>query len=67
MPKHYYEVIVQNIGKVWEGHDILSATLNFTTYVRMSKSDIGRASNEVVTLFKDGLVIREYFPPEIPE
>jgi len=57
-----YELYVGNIGCVHRGNDGLVALGEFDEYVKLSKSEYGRASNEEVTLFKDGELIKEYIP-----
>jgi hypothetical protein len=71
-----YEVIVENIGKVYEGTDENFARKTFNDYVKLSKKGYGRAAGEGVILLKDneilgiGLsvigqsVIKEHFPPD---
>jgi len=56
----YYEVIVQNIGKVWEGSNGFTARTIFQQYVGKSKRGIGRAAGESVDLFKNDDVIKTY-------
>ena len=56
----FYEVIVGNIGKVYEGTQYKSALRTYGTYVRASKKGHGRAAGEGVTLWKDGDIVKEY-------
>lgn len=60
----FYEVIVGNIGKVFEGPNGFEARKNFNTYVGQSKRQVGRASGEQVSLWKDGDILEEYIPIE---
>ena len=48
-----YQVIVGNIGTVYDGDSIRLAKLDFAAYVRLSKKSLGRASGEDVTLMDD--------------
>lgn len=63
MAKRDYEVIVGNIGTVYEGHNKAAALRYYETYVKHSKEQYGRASNEPVTVMMDGDIMVEYFPP----
>jgi len=56
----FYEVLVGNIGAVHKGSSKAKALSVYNTYVRQSKSGIGRAGGEEVTLWKDGDIIKEY-------
>lgn len=58
--KHFYEVIVGNIGKVYEGANYSSALRAYGNYVRASKMGHGRAGGEQVSLWKDGNPIKEH-------
>ena len=53
---------------VWsfEGTDTneIPARHEFNSWVERSKRQLGRASGEAVTLFKDGEILKEYNPPE---
>lgn len=51
--KHDYEVVVGNIGSVYEGTDRLTALKTFRSYRQDSRKGYGRASGEEVTLFMD--------------
>ncbi len=55
-----YEVVVGNIGTVYEGQNKDSARRAYGTYVRASQSGSGRGSGEDVTMFEDGEICREY-------
>ena len=56
----FYEVIVGNIGKVWQGSNYMQAMAKYAAYVKQSKSGVGRAGGEQVSLWKNGDVIREH-------
>lgn len=62
--KHFYEVIVGNIGKVHEGGFIDTARAQFAVYKNRSIKGLGRAAGENVTLWKDGEIIDEYDPSD---
>lgn len=57
-----YQVIVGNIGTVYDGGDLNKAMENYKSYVAMSKLPAGRASGEDVTLMDNGEPTREYSP-----
>lgn len=59
----YYEVIVGNIGTVYNGRDEKEARKDFATYMQQSIDNYGRAGRESVVLMKDGEIIEEYEPP----
>ena len=58
--KHDYELIVGNIGSVYQGPDGFEAYRRFQVYKSQSMADYGRASGESVTLFKDAEIAREH-------
>lgn len=59
MSKH--QVIVGNIGTVYDGPNLKAAESSYLDYVHLSKSDLGgRASGEDVTWMVDGEPSREY-------
>ena len=49
-----YQVIVSNIGQVYDGDDLDEARRLYREYVRQSKANEGRAAGESVTVMKDG-------------
>lgn len=55
-----YEVIVGNIGIVYSGKDFKLACQHYDEYVAQSKSAIGRAGKENVTLMNDGEWEKEF-------
>lgn len=59
-----YEVIVGNVGTVYQGDSAVSASRAFKGYVAQSKSGVGRAAGESVTRMKNGEIVEEYTPPE---
>lgn len=60
----FYEVIVGNVGKVFEGSNGFEARQNYNHYVGQSKRKVGRASGEQVSLWKDNEILEEYIPIE---
>ena len=59
-----YEVIVSNIGTVYEGTHGTVARAAFREYVHASKKKRGRAANEQVVMLEDGEPVKEYLPPD---
>jgi len=55
-----YQVIVGNIGTVYEGNNQHTARMKYGAYVRLSKEMRSRASCESVTLFFNDDIEREY-------
>ncbi len=62
-----FQIIVGNIGTVYDGKDKAEAKKLFAEYVRKSKLGKGRAGNEDVVLFADGEPEEEYIPSSGPE
>jgi len=58
--KAYYEVIVSNIGRVYEGSSKMEAEINYDHYKTLSVNAVGRASGESVSLWKDSEPILEH-------
>lgn len=56
----YYEVVVGNIGRVYSGGNGFTAYQTFQTYAGKSKRGEGRCAGELVVLFQDGKIKREY-------
>ncbi len=56
-----YEVIVSNIGTVYEGHDYKRACDVFFEYEVQSKDGYGRASGESVVMMLDGEPKHEHY------
>ena len=55
-----FQVIVGNIGTVYDGNNYMQAQARYTAYVRASKSPHGRAAGEPVTLMRNGEIRSEY-------
>ena len=55
-----YQVIVGNIGTVYDGNIWMDAIDNYNEYVIQSSSGKGRAANEPVTVFYNGDIVKEY-------
>ena len=62
LPKHSYQVIISNIGTVYDDTNKFDAWLTFQDYESDSKNNYGRASNETVTMLKNGEISAEYNP-----
>lgn len=58
--RNRYEVIVGNIGLIYEGGNGNRARRQFNEYVRISLENYGRAAGESVTLFMNDEPIKEY-------
>jgi hypothetical protein len=56
-----YQVVVGNVGHVYEGDNKRDAIANYNMYVAISKTSGCRASGEPVTMFAHGEIVREYF------
>ena len=61
MKTENYQVIVGNIGTVYDGSNQTKANGIYDEYVQMSKDNYGRAGGESVTLMEDGEPIAEHF------
>jgi len=59
---HKHEIVVSNIGTVFNGSLEIVAGETFYEYIKMSKAGFGRGGDEVVTWFKDGDIYKEYQP-----
>ena len=57
---HKYEVIVSNVGTVYQGTDGRVARQIFADYARQSRKNYGRAAGESVTKLCDDDVLVEY-------
>lgn len=55
-----YQVIVGNIGEVFQGNSLKDALKRFREYRRQSKTLRGRAGGESVTLLREGEPIEWY-------
>ena len=56
-----FQVLVGNIGHVYDGNNFMQASSKYTAYVKASKSNTGRAAGEPVTMFHNGDIRCEYF------
>ena len=65
MAKFLYEVIVQNVGKVWEGTSGFDAFREYSAWVGKSKRGEGRAAGEGVVLFKNNEIMKEHDKTEV--
>lgn len=61
-----FEVIVGNIGTVYDGNNYMQAQGKYSHYVRQSKGGWGRAAGESVTLFHHGEIRQEFFGTQDP-
>ena len=59
--KHRYEVIVGNVGTVYDGSGKVAAKTTYLRYVKVSLSGAGRAGGEGVVLMEDGEIIAEHY------
>ena len=55
-----YEVIVGNIGTIYDGHDETEARRIYAVYLAQSQANYGRAAGESVTLMQNGEPLQEY-------
>ena len=61
MSKHNYEVVVGNVGTIYNGPSLVEASKLYSDYVDISETRPGsRAGGEDVVLFKDGEPVREH-------
>jgi hypothetical protein len=58
-----FQVVVGNIGHVYDGSNYTQARAVYNQYVKLSRANYGRASGEPVTLFHRDEIRAEYFPP----
>jgi hypothetical protein len=63
MPR--FEVVVGNIGTVYNGPDKEQAQRDFRHYKELSESGHGRAAEEEVSLFEDGVLLDIHCPVEM--
>lgn len=56
----YHEIIVGNVGKVYEGEKGNEALKVFLQYSSLSKRDYGRCAGESIQWYKDSDIHREY-------
>jgi hypothetical protein len=56
-----WQVVVGNIGTVYQGNNQDKATATYHEYVRLSRCNLGRGGGESVVIFRsDGSVLFEY-------
>jgi hypothetical protein len=55
-----YEVIVGNVGSVYNGDSEASARAVYNSYVRAADGDVGRAAGKDVTLLGDHKIIESH-------
>lgn len=67
MDEFKYQVIVGNIGTVYQGDDEVMAMQNYNTYVEKSKSRYGTAADESVVFLENGEIRVEYMTPYLGE
>jgi len=58
--RHRYEVIVGNIGTVYQGSSKLFALRRFNEYRNLSDIGYGRASEESITMLTDDEITAEH-------
>lgn len=56
-----FQVVVGNLGQVYDGSNYMQARAVYAEYVRQSGAGIGRAAGEPVTMFHNGDIRCEYF------
>lgn len=56
-----FQVVVGNIGHVYDGNNFMQAQCKYSSYVKASKANTGRAAGEPVTMFHNGEIRCEYF------
>ena len=62
MEQSIFQVIVGNIGTVYEGNQLKQALIDYKEYIEQSKNNYGRVSQESVAIFKNGEPWKEYSP-----
>lgn len=62
-----WEVIVGNIGTVFNAEDGTNAKICFGEYKQMSIDGYGRAAHEKVTLFHNYEIVEEHLPCDHPQ
>lgn len=55
-----FQVIVNNLGTVYDGASSVDANKIYKAYIQASKEPHGRASGESVIMLKDDEIMREY-------
>lgn len=62
MNRRQFEIVVENIGTVYDGEDYWDAREKFVEYRSQSVNGVGRAADASVTWFKDGEPYQEHLP-----
>ena len=62
-----FQVVVGNVGQVFDGSNYMQARTTYAKYIEQSKAGYGRVAGEPVTLFHKGEIKAEYFPPNTNE
>ena len=57
---HRHEIIVSNIGLVYDGRNATTAAAMYRGYVALSKTENGRGAGEDVTWIEDDEIRKEY-------
>ena len=60
-PRSRYEVVVDNVGTVYSGTSGVEARKEYAAYVKQSRTRMGRAGGESVTLYKNGGTVKEHY------
>lgn len=55
-----HQIIVGNIGTVYDGNDRKKAEETFDGYCRLSQDGYGRAAYETVTWMRNGEIFKEF-------
>jgi hypothetical protein len=56
-----FQVIVGNIGTVYDGNNYMQAMAAYSVYIRQSRNNYGRAAGEDVAVMHNGEPTHEYF------
>lgn len=67
MAKNHYEVIISNVGRVYDGHSKIEANATYRSYCFDSRTGYGRAAGEIVDFYMNGEVEKTFDPNEKPE
>lgn len=58
MGKNHYQVIMSNVGIVYEGTNGFTAIKEYNSCIALSKNSLGRASGENVELLRNDEIMR---------
>lgn len=58
--KNQYQVVVGNVGVVYEGTNGFTANVEYNQYVAISKTGKGKAGGETVTMIKNQEIHKEF-------